>query len=247
MSNSTLILKTVLFFILVLAGGIATAQVRVYGTVYDRSGRFGMPYVSVMSSSGGGTVTDSLGRYSLTMAPADSLSFSYQGKATMKIPVAEIPRNRPFDTKIHVDVTTLPTVVVEEKRRTYQMDSIANRMEYQKVFNYSPEYISTGSTVVGFNLDALLSMRKIKRMERFRDHLIELEQEDYVNHRFNKALVKKLTGISDSTALEAFMHRYRPSYYQILEYDTEYDYFRYIKDLGRYFRYDWKREHPESK
>jgi hypothetical protein len=247
MSNFTLILKTVLFFILVLTGGIATAQVRVYGTVYDRSGRFGMPYVSVISSGGGGTVTDSIGRYSLNMAPADSLSFSYQGKATMKIPVAEIPRNRPFDTKIHVDVTTLPTVVVEEKRRTYQMDSIANRMEYQKVFNFNPEYISTGSTVVGFNLDALLSMRKIKRMERFRDHLIDLEQENYVNHRFNKALVKKLTGISDSTALEAFMQRYRPSYYQILEYDTEYDYFRYIKDLGRYFRYDWKREHPESK
>jgi hypothetical protein len=229
-----------------LSGGIAAAQVRVFGTVYDRTGRFGMPSVSVINSAGGGAVTDSLGRYSLKINVTDSLSFSYQGKATMKIPVAEIPPNRPFDTKIHVDVTTLPTIVVEEKIRTYQADSIANREEYRKVFDFAPEYISTGSTVVGLNLDALLSMRKIKRMEKFREELLHLEQEKYVDHKFNRALVKRLTGL-DSLALDSFMQQYRPSYEMLFTFDTDYDYFRYIKDLGRYFKRDWKQTHPDPR
>lgn len=245
MSNSTLLLRTLLIIILVLTGSIASAQqIRVYGTVYDRTGRFGMPSVSVMNSAGGGTITDSLGRYSLKMDKADSISFSYQGKATMKIPVTEIPPNRPFDSKIHVDVTTLPTVVVEEKIRSYQADSIANRMEYQKVFNFHTDYITTGSTVVGLNLDALLTMRKNRRMDKFRNELEELERQKYIDHRFNRALVKKLTGL-DSTALNSFMERYRPTYELLFTFDTEYDYFRYIKDLGRYFKHDWKQTHPD--
>lgn len=247
MSNSTLLVKTVLFVMLLLSGKVAEAQLRVFGTVYDRSGRFGMPFVSVHNSSGGGTVTDSLGRYSLKMAPADSISFSYQGKATMRIPVSEIPPNRPFDTKIHVDVTTLPTVVVEEKIRSYQADSIANREEYKKVFNFSPEYISTGSTVVGLNLDALLSMRKMKRMEKFRNQLMMLEQEkyekNYIDQRFNRPLVKKLTGL-ESPALDDFMEKYRPDFELLISFDNDYEYYRYLKNLSRYFKEDRKNVRP---
>lgn len=244
MSTIHLFLKTVLFVVLVLLTGITNAQVRtVYGTVYERTARFGMPGVSVMGTSGAGAVTDSVGRYSIKLSYTDSISFSYQGKATMKIPVKEIPINRPFDMSLHVDITTLPTVIVEEKRRSYQLDSIANREEYRKVFDYAPEYIASGSGGVGVNLDALFSMRKIKRMEAFREHLVLLEHDKYVDHRFNKSLVQKITGLQ-SPALDTFMVQYRPTYEMLQNFETEYEYYKYIRDWGIYFERAWKQDHP---
>lgn len=244
MSTSHLFLKTTLFVVLVLLTGITNAQVRtVYGTVYERTARFGMPGVSVMGTSGAGAVTDSAGRYSIKLSYTDSISFSYQGKATMKIPVKEIPINRPFDMSLHVDITTLPTVIVEEKRRSYQLDSIANREEYRKVFDYAPEYIASGSGGVGVNLDALFSMRKIKRMEAFREHLVVLEHDKYVDHRFNKPLVQKITGLQ-SPALDTFMVQYRPTYEMLQNFETEYEYYKYIRDWGIYFEQARKQDHP---
>lgn len=235
--------KTILFGVFLLIGGIAHGQqVQVYGTVYDRTGRLGMPAVSVRSTSGAGAVTDSSGRYSIKIPQTDSLSFSYQGKATQKIAVKTIPPNRPFDMKIHVDVTTLPMVEVQEKRTSYQLDSLANREEYRRVFDYDPEYISTAGGGVGLNIDALLSMRKIKRMEKFKAHLEELEREKYVDHRFNKTLVKKITGL-ESPAIDTFMVQYRPTYEFILSFDTDYDYYKYIRDSGTFFEEQWRREH----
>lgn len=243
MNIKHLFLKTALFVVLVLLTGIARAQVRtVYGTVYERTARFGLPGVSVMGTSGAGAVTDSLGRYSIKLQLTDSISCSYQGKATMKIPVKEVPPNRPFDMSLHVNIT-LPTVVVEEKRKSYQLDSLANRREYRKVFDYAPEYISSAGGGVGVNLDALFSMRKIKRMEAFREHLVQLEQEKYVDYRFNKLLVQKLTGMQ-SPALDSFMVQYRPSYEMLLSFETQYEYYKYIRDSGNFFQEVWKQDHP---
>ncbi|SDH15666.1 peptidase associated/transthyretin-like domain-containing protein [Chitinophaga filiformis] len=244
MNNNNLFLKTALFVVLVLLAGITKAQVRtVYGTVYERSARYGLSGVSVMSTSGAGTITDSLGRYSIKLPLTDSISFSYLGKATMKIPVKEAPLGRAFDMSLHVDVTTLPTVEIQEKRRSYQLDSIANREEYRKVFDYSPEYISSAGGGVGVNLDALFSMRKIKRMEAFREHLIAIEHDKYVDYRFNKTLIQKLTGLQ-SPVLDSFMVQYRPTYEMLQSFETEYEYYKYIRDWGNYYQQIWKQDHP---
>ncbi|MBC9932963.1 hypothetical protein [Chitinophaga qingshengii] len=239
----------ILFLMMVLLHTVAGAQVRVSGTIYDRSGRFGMPGVSVMSTSGAGTVTDSLGRYNIRLALTDSLSFSYQGKATMKFPVNEIHPNRPFDMKLHVDVTTLPTVVVSTNRvKDYSADSAAFRDEYRKVFDYAPSLLggTNGPGGVGINLDMIFNAKKIKRMEAFREFLERDEQDKYVDHRFNKALVKKITGL-ESPALEAFMKQYRPSYEMFRYFRNEYEYYLYIRDNGRYFARVWALEHPTTK
>lgn len=239
----------ILFLMMVLLHVVAGAQVRVSGTIYDRSGRFGMPGVSVMSTSGAGAVTDSLGRYTIRLTLTDSLSFSYQGKATMKFPVNEIHPNRPFDMKLHVDVTTLPTVVVSTNRvKDYSADSAAFRDEYRKVFDYAPSLLggTSGPSGVGINLDMIFNAKKIKRMEKFREFLEHDEQDKYVDHRFNKALVKKITGL-ESPALEAFMKQYRPSYEMFRYFRNEYEYYLYIRDNGRYFARVWALEHPTTK
>lgn len=236
--------KTALFIVFILFHLVTTGQVRINGTVYDRSARFGMPGVSVMSTSGAGTVTDSSGHYSIRMSSTDSISFSYQGKATMKFPVKNIPPNRPFDMSLHVDIRVLPTVVVSTRPRNYQLDSLENRNEYRKVFGYEPEYLAGGSggAGVGVNLDMLFSIRKIKRMEAFRQFMEREERDKYVNHRFNKDLVKRITGL-ETPALDTFMMQYKPSYETLQGFENEYEYYEYIRDSGRYFSEAWRSDH----
>jgi len=247
MGISNLLQKATLTVALALLSLAAAAQVQLKGTVYDRSARIGMPGVSVRSTSGAGTVTDSMGRYSIRLARADSISFSYQGKATQKFPVTDIDTYHPFDIKLHVDVQVLPTVEVSAKRPySYQLDSLENRNEYRKVFDYNPQFLSGGSSNgfgVGVNLDMLLSGKKIRRMEHFRQLLERQERDRYVSHRFNKELVKKITGL-EAPALDTFMVYYRPSYEMLWSFENEYEYYKYIRDWGEYFAEEWKRVHP---
>ncbi|KAA2239031.1 carboxypeptidase-like regulatory domain-containing protein [Chitinophaga agrisoli] len=219
------------------------AQVRISGTVYDRTAKIGISGVSVLNSAGGGTVTDSAGRYTIQLGTKDSLSFSYQGKATQKFPVKEINARRAYDVSLHVDVHTLPTVTVSAPPLSYSFDSLQHRNEYRKYFDLAPEYLMSGNGGAGVNLDALFSLRKIKRMEVFRGRLERYEQEKYVDHRFNKDLVQKITGL-ESPALDAFMRMYRPNYMMLQHFENEYAYYQYIKDAGRYFAEQWNIEHP---
>jgi hypothetical protein len=125
------------------------------------------------------------------------------------------------------------------------MDSLANRAEYKKVFDYDPDYLAApgGGFGVGISFDMLFSGRKIRRMEALRTRLEREEREKYVDHRFSKALVKRITGLT-SPALDSFMVEYRPSYETLKSFETEYDYYKYVKTFSQYFIEQWKTDHP---
>ena len=66
----------------------------------------------------------------------------------------------------------------------------------------------------GLDLDEFINMFSFKKNRRalsFQRRLLQQEKDNYVNHRFNKGLVRKLTGLS-SPALDSFMVQYRPPY-----------------------------------
>ena len=124
--------------------GQVERQVDVNGTVYDRSRYFAMPGVSVMGTSGQGTMTDSTGHYHIRLALKDSLWFSLPGlRPTGKFPVRSIAADYPMDISLAVAIDSLPLVVVRPK--AYRYDSLANRDEYRKIFDYEPDYIGSGS------------------------------------------------------------------------------------------------------
>jgi hypothetical protein len=217
--------------------------VEVKGTVFDRSQLFAMPGVSVMGTSGTGTWTDSIGHYSIRVRAGDSIYFSYLGKYTMKFPVRMIVPGYPFDMSLAVDVDSLPLVIV--RPRLYRYDSLENRDEYRKVFEYQPDYLVGGSNGgVGFNLDLLFGAKKNRQMLALQRRLIEEERDKYVDHRFNKTLVKKLTGLQ-RPALDTFMRIYRPSYEFILGCENDYEFYKYIRDCGLYFSRVWRIRHED--
>jgi len=240
----------VLFLGLLFGGPVVFAQVDIRGTVYDQTQRFALPSVSVVSGGGGGTMTDSAGRYHIRVSLGDSIQFSYLGRMTTKFAVREIPVGVPFDMSLAVAVDSLPTVLVRSP--DYRRDSLENRREYQKVFDYEPGYVKNlksgnmrrAGFGVGLDLDMLLDPKANRRMLALQKRLEWEEQDKYVDHRWNRAMVRRVTGL-EPPKLDSFMRQYRPSYEFIKSCETDYEFYKYIQEWGRFFEENWKVLHKE--
>ena len=224
--------NTIVLVVLALSGQTAEAQVVIKGAVYDRSQLFAMPGVSVLGTSGVGTVTDSTGHYRIRLLATDSIYFSYLGKLTVKFPVKEITYPEEFDMSLQVNIDSLQPVYI--KPRNYEGDSLENRMEYEKIFDYGgPDVLDnmksgSGMPGFGFNFDMLFDGARNRRMLAFQKRL----------------LVKRVTGL-EAPALDTFMRLYRPSYDFIQTFATDYEYYEFILRSSKYFLEIWKQEHPD--
>ncbi|HEV7621778.1 MAG TPA: hypothetical protein VGO09_08600, partial [Flavisolibacter sp.] len=123
----------------------------------------------------------------------------------------------------------------------YKMDSIQNRRDYARIFDYHKpglsDMTSIGPTGAGINLDELISLfqfKKNKATQRFQERLLEQEREKSIDHRFNKPLVRRLTGL-DGEQLDRFMKLYRPSF-GFTTYASEYDFQLFIKNASEEFK-----------
>lgn len=196
-------------------------QLTVKGRVVDYFSKKPLDAVTVQTTGGRAVISDSLGRYTITVNEKDSIWFSYLTKATQKYPVDTINNLDNFDIALYVDVAWLPAVKVQT--RNYRNDSIENRETYAKVFNFrkpgiklsSPGTTYTpGGATVGIDLDELINMFRFRRTHQlmaFQKRLLMQEQDKYIDHRFTKRLVMQLTGLK-SPSLEPFMAFCRPPY-----------------------------------
>jgi plasmid maintenance system killer protein len=218
----------------------ASAQFKVRGTVYDSSRIYPLESVTVLSTGGKGAFTDSNGHYEIQVGEKDSIWFSYLGKPTIKYPVLKMNDPLHFDIAIQRSVGVLKEVKIFP--RNYKQDSIQNRIDYAKAFDYQrpglkPNVRSDGGSVgVGFDLDEIIRIfqfRRNKMMLKFQERLVEQEQDKFIDHRFNKQLVRRLTNLTDAK-LDNFMIVYRPSY-QFTLMSSDYDFQTYIKKCYQIF------------
>jgi hypothetical protein len=234
--------------IILFTARTGVGQILIRGTVYDESQKYTMAGVSVLSTSGLGTKTDSAGNYRIRLALDDSIYFSYLGKSTMRFPVKEIGADRPFDMALAVSIDSLPTVFV--RGNNYLLDSLQTRKDYAKVFNYQANYLSNmksnrrGGMGVGLDLDMFLNGKQNRRMEAFQKRLEQEEKDKFVDHRFSRAIVRRITGL-DEPALDTFLVQYRPSQEFIQSCETDYEFYHYIQEWGKYFVEDWSARHPD--
>ena len=211
----------------------ASAQLyKIRGIVYDSSRNYPLEGVSVLTTSGRGTSTNADGVYQIEVVEQDSIWFSYLNKPTMKFPVLKIIDPMEFDISLHINIPTLKEVRLPLKN--YKLDSIQNRIDYAKIFNYKKPGLKTVTPQygvgVGFDLDEIINMfrfRRNKSMASFQKRLFQEEQDKFIDHRFTKTLVRRLTML-DGKELDSFMLLYRPSY-AFTKLANDYDYQSYIK------------------
>ncbi|HRO83694.1 MAG TPA: hypothetical protein PK110_02615 [Niabella sp.] len=207
------------------------AQVVVKGTVYDSIGTTPIQAVSVLSSSGKGTITNEDGHYYITLSEADSIWFSYLNKPTRKFAVKDIQIPYAFDISIKIHIPLLPEAKV--RNRDYKRDSIQNRIDYAKAFDFQRPGLSavSGTGTAGFDLVEIINafrFRRTRSMLSFQRGLIEDEQEAFVKHRFSKALIRRITEMDSDSLINLFVLQYRPSYL-FTSMASDYDFHRYIK------------------
>ncbi len=227
--------KLLLLCLLVVSSFFVKAfgqEVTIHGTVYNMYRTKPLDGVSVICTSGRGTATDSNGNYALVVDLKDSIYFSYLGKETMKYPIKDINYYSGFDISLHVDPVTLKEIRVMP--HNYRDDSLQNRKDYEKIFDYKkPGFKITdgsGGLGAGVDLNSLIEMferNKINRTKAFQRRLEDEEQDKYVDHRFARSVVLKITHL-EGDELDSFMVKYRPSY-AFCKKATDYDLYDYIK------------------
>ena len=241
--KKTLTLLSLLF----LTFGAATAQrgVLLRGSVYDSSRMVTVPSVRVTSTSGAIAYTDSIGQYSILVSPDDSVSFFYRGRATNLFPVRDIRYPAGFDIALQVSLPsrykTMKEIVVIGK--SHREDSLENREKYRKVLGYEGPGLRMTETdasmggVPGLDPNEIINMfrfRRNKSLKSLRNRLLEEEMDKFVDYRFNKRIVKSISGL-DGDDLERFMTLYRPDY-EFCALAPDLDFYEYILEASRRYK-----------
>ena len=201
--------------------------------VYENTRTFTLEAVTVESTGGRMTTTNENGFYSIDVSEKDSIWFSYLGKPTIKFPVAQILNHAQFDIALQVPIPELKEIIVRPK--TYREDSIQNRKDYEKIFNFRKPNLETMTSIgpqgAGIDINELIrtfQFRKNKSTMRFQERLLREEREKFVAHRFNKPLIRRLTNI-DPGEIETFIALYSPPY-EFALFASDYDFQEYIKE-----------------
>ncbi|MCX8474095.1 MAG: hypothetical protein ORN85_10665 [Sediminibacterium sp.] len=213
-----LVSKIFIIYSLFLISFNALGQKKIiYGQVFDSRSLYPLKNVSVEGNAGLLKLTDSNGFYEIFINYGDSIWFSYNGKNSEKFSTKSIYDGN-LNIMLHLQISNLPEVTVFN--RNYHLDSLLNRKEYSKYFNYEPglKIGTTNNTLgqigAGIDLESLVNLfrtRYNRHMEALQNRLIDDEQNKYVDHRFNRVLVKKITHLQEPD-LSKFMAEYRPQY-----------------------------------
>jgi hypothetical protein len=237
--------KYLLYLILLIASARVSAQIQLNGTVYDSTKKNLVEGVQVLCTCGTMSFTDSVGNYTIFVGEKDSVFFFFRNRPTQMFPVASIKTPEQFDISINLFVPgrykQLKEIIVYGKTR--RQDSIENRVQYDKIFNYDKGGVRLSNSApesgfgAGIDLNALVDVFRFRRnrsMLRFQQRLIKEEQDRYIDYRFNKAIVQKLTSLQEGPSLEQFMKEYRPEY-ELLTQILDIELYMYIQAAAKDF------------
>jgi len=233
------------FCCLLLLSHLAKAQITVSGTIYDSTKTVPVAGVKINAGEGNTAISDSSGHYTIVASDKDSLTFWYNGKPTSKFAIRQIENTTAFDISLHVRVAEKFKMLKEVKiyGKNYRRDSLENRERYAKLFSYQRPGISPitdyNTGAAGMDLNELINVfrfRRNKQMRRMQERLQSQEQDNYINYRFNKTTVRRITRLAGAS-LDIFMKDYRPSF-EFTQSSTLPEFYQYILDAS----YDFKQQ-----
>jgi len=155
------------------------------------------------------------GSYHIQAMPGDHISFSSVGFKADTVTVTASMLTAAAPIYLEVRAQTLQAVRVGELSN-YQLDSLDRRKEYAWVYDHenTPKVARDrqGADGVGVTLNIFRnSSSAAKQRTHLKDRLDKEEREYYVDFRYNKDYVGKITKLKGDSLTE-FMRKYRPSY-----------------------------------
>jgi hypothetical protein len=204
------------FFVLLLVSGpTANAQQFLTGKVYVKGSSDTLISVSIHNITAQRyDLSDEDGSYRVQAAPGDHIAFSSVGHKTDTITVTSSDLTASYPVYLEIKAQTLQAVRVGEFSN-YQLDSIDRRKEYAWVYDHGNERRfeqERKGDGVGVNMNIFRNTSTAaKQRERLEKRLLKEEQDYYVDFRYNKDYVAKITRLQGDS-LKTFMKKYRPSF-----------------------------------
>jgi hypothetical protein len=206
------------FYCFVLLLGIvvnADAQQFLTGKVYVKGSTDTLISVSIHNITAQRyDLSDEDGSYRVQATPGDHITFSSVGHRTDTITVTASMLTASYLVYLEIKAQTLATVRVGEFSN-YQLDSLDRRKDYAWVYDHgnTPRVVKERQgDGVGVQLNVFRNASAAaKNRERLEKRLQKEEQDYYVDFRYNKDYVAKITHLQGDS-LRSFMKKYRPSY-----------------------------------
>jgi hypothetical protein len=202
-----------------------------------------VPNVQIKSTTGSTATTDTLGKYAIWVAVTDSLIFIYNNKPTLPYAVKSIGNTGSFDISLHVRMyekfKTLKEVQIFTK--SYRQDSVDYRQRFATIFNYKKPGVQSNfdptTGAAGLDINELINIFRFKRnkqLKKMQDRLEEEEKERFINYKFSKATVSRITKLT-GTDLTIFMKNYRPDF-EFTKNSSLVDFYQYILNASYHYK-----------
>jgi hypothetical protein len=234
-------MKYLLSFILIASIMHGYGQ-NISGTVIDKTTQ--QPVSGALVSIGNSkTYTNTSGKFEIANATwNDSLKIVHFAYKTYTAVISKMVVT--LHIELEQTVISLNTVTVHGNR-DFKKDSIKNRIAYARQFNYKGPTVMDAFTgnpnkqpgeLISINPLLLIAVltKKSTPEYKFNKILIRNEQADYVDRKFNRGIVSRITYLRSDT-LSEFLIRYRPTY-QFAKKATDYDMEVYIKESFEKFK-----------
>jgi hypothetical protein len=155
------------------------------------------------------------GSYRIQVAPGERVIFSSVGYRADTIAVTDDMLSGDYPVYLEPKAQTLQAVTVGSLSN-YQLDSMARRNEYSWIYDHGNvnrlERDRKGADGVGVSIDLFKNASSIdKQRERLKKRLLKEEQEYYVDFRYPREYIARLTHLQGDS-LQKFVTSYRPSY-----------------------------------
>ncbi|HEY4060775.1 MAG TPA: carboxypeptidase-like regulatory domain-containing protein [Puia sp.] len=155
------------------------------------------------------------GSYRIQAAPGDRVIFSHVGYQSDTLIITTDMLSGDYPVNMEPKAQTLQAVRVGELSN-YQLDSMARRQEYSWIYDHGEQKLvekdRKGADGVGVNLAIFRHTSSIdKQRESLKKRLMREEQDDYIDSRYNRDYVAKLTHLQGDS-LFRFMRDFRPTY-----------------------------------
>ena len=192
----------------------SSAQQFLTGKVFKKNSTEALVSVSIHNISAQRyDLSEENGSYRMQVVPGDHVAFSSVGYMADTVTVTAAMLTGDFPVYLEVRAQTLKAVRVGEFSN-YQLDSMDRRKEYAWVYDHGNtprmEHERKGDGVgVTLNIFRNASAKE-KQRERLEKRLAKEEEEYYIDSRYNKDLVTKITRLKGDS-LQQFMTKYRPS------------------------------------
>lgn len=214
---------------LLLSTTAALAQRGIRGIVYRKVSNERLSAVLVTNlKTKAVAMADELGAFSINAAVGDSLQFSKTDYFTQ----FQVVNGYDITVFLQPDIKLGEVRVVGQTKRQELNEVLGTYRSKGIYYDGKPPVLSFFvSPLTGiyelFGKDA----GRLKRFNAFAKREVEASE---VDRRYNRSLVKKVTGLTDSAAVSSFMGFWRPSY-EDLKIWADYDLMRHIKTNYDYY------------